>query len=530
MGSYLNPGNFSFRGSLRSKIYIDKSELIAKTNEVLCTEQKYICVSRPRRFGKSMAANMLAAYYDRSENTEDLFQNLTIGKDESYKEHLNQYDVIKINMQEFLSMSGTMEEMLEMLKKYLVSDFEETYPEVRFRDEKNLIQIMKDVFSYTKCPFVILIDAWDCLFREYKQDKEAQRKYLDFLRAWLKDKDYVAMAYMTGILPIKKYGSHSALNMFTEYSMTDPGSLAEYFGFTEQEVFEICEKYGMSFEKAKIWYDGYRLIVHQKEKDECYSMYSPKSVVEAMLRHRFGTYWNQTETYEALKIYIQMDMDGLKDSVVRMLTGESVPINIGTFSNDMTTFATKDDILTLLVHLGYLTYNSIDGSVSIPNKEVSQEYVNAISTMNWYGVADSLDASRKLLEALWAMDADVVAAGVEKAHEEISILQYNDENSLSCTIQLAFYYAREYYTIVRELPTGKGIADVCMIPRKWHLDKPAIVIELKWDKSAVGALEQIKEKHYGNILEDYQGNLLLVGINYNKTTKKHECVIENIKK
>ena len=530
MGSYLNPGNFSFRGSLRSKIYIDKSELIAKTNEVLCTEQKYICVSRPRRFGKSMAANMLAAYYDRSENTEDLFQNLAIGKDESYKEHLNQYDVIKINMQEFLSMSGTMEEMLEMLKKYLVSDFEETYPEVRFRDEKNLIQIMKDVFSYTKCPFVILIDEWDCLFREYKQDKEAQRKYLDFLRAWLKDKDYVAMAYMTGILPIKKYGSHSALNMFTEYSMTDPGSLAEYFGFTEQEVFEICEKYGMSFEKAKIWYDGYRLIVHQKEKDECYSMYSPKSVVEAMLRHRFGTYWNQTETYEALKVYIQMDMDGLKDSVVRMLTGESVPINIGTFSNDMTTFATKDDILTLLVHLGYLTYNSIDGSVSIPNKEVSQEYVNAISTMNWYGVADSLDASRKLLEALWAMDADVVAAGVEKAHEEISILQYNDENSLSCTIQLAFYYAREYYTIVRELPTGKGFADVCMIPRKWHLDKPAIVIELKWDKSAVGALEQIKEKHYGNILEDYQGNLLLVGINYNKTTKKHECVIENIKK
>ena len=518
MGSYLNPGNFSFRGSLRSKIYIDKSELIAKTNEVLCTEQKYICVSRPRRFGKSMAANMLAAYYDRSENTEDLFQNLAIGKDESYKEHLNQYDVIKINMQEFLSMSGTMEEMLEMLKKYLVSDFEETYPVVRFRDEKNLIQIMN------------LIDEWDCLFREYKQDKEAQRKYLDFLRAWLKDKDYVAMAYMTGILPIKKYGSHSALNMFTEYSMTDPGSLAEYFGFTEQEVFEICEKYGMSFEKAKIWYDGYRLIVHQKEKDECYSMYSPKSVVEAMLRHRFGTYWNQTETYEALKIYIQMDMDGLKDSVVRMLTGESVPINIGTFSNDMTTFATKDDILTLLVHLGYLTYNSIDGSVSIPNKEVSQEYVNAISTMNWYGVADSLDASRKLLEALWAMDADVVAAGVEKAHEEISILQYNDENSLSCTIQLAFYYAREYYTIVRELPTGKGFADVCMIPRKWHLDKPAIVIELKWDKSAVGALEQIKEKHYGNILEDYQGNLLLVGINYNKTTKKHECVIENIKK
>ena len=529
MGSYLNPGNFSFCGSLRSKIYVDKSKLIARTNEAICTEQKYICVSRPRRFGKSMAANMLAAYYDRSESTEELFQNLAISEDKSYKENLNQYDVIKVNIQEFLSMSGTIEEMLEMLRDYLVSDFEETYPKVRFRDKRNLIQVMKDVFSYTRCPFVILVDEWDCLFREYKQDKEAQKKYLDFLRAWLKDKDYVALAYMTGILPIKKYGSHSALNMFTEYSMTDPGDLAEYFGFTEQEVSALCQKYEMSFDEAKMWYDGYQLVAHRQTGDECYSMYSPKSVVEAMLRHKFGTYWNQTETYEALKIYIQMDMDGLKDSVVRMLAGEAIPIHIGTFSNDMTTFATKDDVLTLLVHLGYLTYNSIEETVSIPNKEVSQEYVNAISTMNWYGVADSVESSRKLLEALWAMDADAVAAGVEKAHEEISMLQYNDENSLSCTIQLAFYFAREYYMMIRELPTGKGFADVCMIPRPGHLDKPAIIIELKWDKSAVGAIEQIKEKQYGNALKDYQGNLLLVGINYNKTTKKHECVIEAIK-
>ena len=248
MGSYLNPGNFSFRGSLRSKIYVDKSKLIAKTNEVLCTEQKYICVSRPRRFGKSMAANMIAAYYERSENTEELFQNLAISEEASYKENLNQYDVIKINMQEFLSMSGSIEKMLEMLKNYLVADFEETYPEVHFRDKNNLIQTMKDVFSYTRCPFIILIDEWDCLFREYKQDKEAQKKYLDFLRAWLKDKDYVAMAYMTGILPIKKYGSHSALNMFTEYSMTNPGILAEFFGFTDEEVKALCEKYKMSFE------------------------------------------------------------------------------------------------------------------------------------------------------------------------------------------------------------------------------------------------------------------------------------------
>ena len=232
---------------------------------------------------------------------------------------------------------------------------------------------MKDIYAKTKRSFVILIDEWDCLFREYQQDQNAQKKYLDFLRAWLKDKDYVALAYMTGILPIKKYGSHSALNMFTEYSMTDPGDMAEYFGFTEQEVSDLCKKYQMSFDEAKQWYDGYDLIAHHQSGDRYYSMYSPKSVVEAMLRHKFGTYWNQTETYEALKIYIQMDMDGLQDSVVRMLAGESVSINIGTFSNDMTTFATKDDILTLLVHLGYLTYDSIRETAAIPNKEVSQE-------------------------------------------------------------------------------------------------------------------------------------------------------------
>ena len=530
MGSYLNPGNKGFQESLNSKIYVDKTGLIEKTNAALNTRQKFMCVSRPRRFGKSMAADMLAAYYDRESDSAELFESLKISKAESYEKHRNQYDVIKVNMQEFLSMTHRMDEMLSMLQKYLIFDLMDHFETVRFRDEHNLIQVMKDIYSKTNHSFIILIDEWDCLFREYKQDKEAQKEYLDFLRAWLKDKDYVALAYMTGILPIKKYGSHSALNMFTEYSMTDPGDLAEYFGFTEKEVFALCEKYDMSFEEAKMWYDGYQLIAHRQTGNEIYSMYSPKSVVEAMLRHKFGTYWNQTETYEALKIYIQMDMDGLKDSVVRMLAGDAVSINIGTFSNDMTTFATKDDVLTLLVHLGYLTYNSTAETVSIPNKEVSQEYINAISTMNWYGVAESVEASRKLLEALWEMDADAIAAGVEKAHEEISILQYNDENSLSCTIHLAFYFAREYYTMVRELPAGKGFADVCMIPRPHHRDKPAIVIELKWDKSAVGAIEQIKEKQYGNVLKDYQGNLLLVGINYNKTTKKHECVIEAMKK
>lgn len=282
----------------------------------------------------------------------------------------------------------------------------------------------------------------------------------------------------------------------------------------------------MNFDEAKQWYDGYKMIFHDKSKDFCYSMYSPKSVVEAMLRHRYGTYWNQTETYEALKIYIQMDIDGLKQSVIKMLSGESVVINTGTFSNDMITFYSKDDILTLLVHLGYLTYNSLDKSVSIPNEEVQQEYLNVISMMRWDGVISSISSSKELLENLWSMNNEKVAQGIDKAHQEISFIQYNDENSLSCVINLAFYYARQYYNIIREFPTGKGYADIVMISRKIYVDKPAIIIELKWDKSTSTALNQIKEKNYPEVLKDYKGNLLIVAINYNKVSKKHECSIK----
>jgi len=525
MGSYLNPGNKGFRESLESQIYVDKTMLIAQINAVINTKQKFICVSRPRRFGKSMAADMLSAYYGCGENTTGLFANLKIASDESYKEHLNKYDVIKINMQEFLSATHDVDEMLKALQKRVLMELKRVYPE--YVDEGQLVWSMQDVFAATKRPFVILIDEWDCLFREYAHNTNAQKKYLDFLRMWLKDQDYVALAYMTGILPIKKYGTHSALNMFTEYSMTDPGDLAEYFGFTEGEVRELCDEYDMSFEEARAWYDGYELVSKSRSGDRIFAMYSPKSVVEAMLRHEYDTYWNKTETYEALKVYIQMNMDGLKDAVVRMLAGDSMEINTGTFTNDMTTFASKDDVLTLLVHLGYLTYHRPDKSVSIPNREVAQEYVNAISTMDWGEVMRSVEDSRKLLQSLWDMDADAVAKGIDRAHEEISILQYNDENSLSCTINLAFYFAKEYYTIIRELPTGKGFADICLIPRQLHADKPAVVIELKKDKGAQGAIDQIRQKNYVQALEDYKGNLLLVGINYGKD-KKHTCVIEKM--
>ena len=520
MGVYLNPGNEKFAKAVQSEIYVDKTGLIEYTDQVINTVQRYVCVSRPRRFGKSMTADMLTAYYGKECDSRELFSGLKISQNAVFVQHLNQYPTIFLNMQEFLSRSKEIGQVIDRVRRMLLRELKNSYPDVDYFDDTDLVESMQDIYAATKQSFVIIIDEWDCVFREYQQDKKAQEEYLDFLRDFLKDKVYVALAYLTGILPIKKYGTHSALNMFDEFTMLDPGPLAEYVGFTEQEVQELCPQYDMSYDKMKQWYDGYDLKGIQ--------IYNPRSVVMSLSGHDFDSYWTKTETYEALKKYIQMDMYNLKELVTRLIAGSSIEINPDKFQNDMTTFASADDVLTLLVHLGYLTYDSDAEKVSIPNREVAQEYVNAVSTMDWHEVARSIEASRKLLEALWKMDEAAVAKGVEQAHKEISVLQYNNENALSCTINLAFYFAREYYTIIRELPTGKGFADICMIPRKIHADKPAVIIELKWDKSASGAIAQIKEKKYIDALSEYQGNLLLAGINYDKKIKKGVDISDSI--
>ena len=382
------------------------------------------------------------------------------------------------------------------------------------------MQVMMDSYLYDKCPFVILIDEWDCLFREHKEDKAGQKIYLDFLRILLKDRVYVALAYMTGILPIKKYGSHSALNMFNEYSMIRPYQFLPYFGFTESEVKELTTQYDMSFDEIEKWYNGYFTDRNQP-------IYGPRSVSEALINKTIDSYWNNTETYEALKVYIERNYDGLREKVTHLLTGANIKIDHRHFSNDMTTFESADDVLTLLVHLGYLTYNFEEKTVRIPNEEVKEEFVTSIKSLQWENVLNALNQSEELLQAIWYKESDVVAKAIEKVHEEnTSIIAYNNENSLSCIISLALYTAKEYYTIIRELPSGKGYADLVFIPRKKYQDKPAIVVELKWSKSVGGAIAQIKKRNYISALAEYKGNVLLVGVNYDKDNKNHQCIIE----
>ena len=487
MGRYLNPGNRAFQKSIRSEIYVDKTELIAYTNKVLETEQCYVCVSRARRFGKSMAAKMLAAYYSRGCQSEELFQNLKIIENPSFPEHLNQYDVIFLNMQQFLSTAGSGERLIEYIQTELLKELREEYPAYITSEEQQLVAALEELSAQTQRGIVFIIDEWDCIFREKTKDLQVQTAYLDFLRNLLKDRDYVSLAYMTGILPIKKYGTHSALNMFNEYSMTDPGPLAEYVGFTEDEVRELCQRYAMDFDEVKRWYDGYCL-------DDLH-IYSPKSVVEAMRNRKLNSYWTQTETYEALRIYLDMNFDGLKDDIILMLGGNYCGVNPTTFSNDMTTFASKDDVLTLLVHLGYLAYDNKRKEIFIPNEEIRAEFVTAIEGSGWQEVIRSISASRELLEKTWCLDEKAVAAGLDAVHmDTTSILNYHNENALSCVISLAYYSARDEYRLIRELPTGKGFADVVFVPYRFS-NRSAMIVGLKRDQSADGAIAQKRSGH-----------------------------------
>ena len=518
MGVYLNPGNGMFQEAVQSEIYVDKTELIKYTNKAIGTSQKNICISRPRRFGKSMTASMLVAYYDESCDSSKLFDKFKIAKDEDYQKHLNKYSVIALNIQNFLSLMPDVKDMLALLQRRVLAELKKAYPDCVTEGECFLSLALDDIYSKTKEKFIFVIDEWDCLLREKKENTREQKVYLDFIRNLLKDKPYVALAYMTGILPIKKYGSHSALNMFFEYSMTNPNMFEEYVGFTETEVLELCSEYKMDLEEMMNWYDGYSFetVPH---------VYNPKSVVEAIIRKQFGSYWTRTETYEALKCYIDMNLNGLKDAITCMLGGETIKIDPETFQNDMTTFETKDDVLTLLVHLGYLAFDKKTSSVFIPNREVRGEFVRAINGVNWASVAKAIEDSEKLLKATLAMDEKAVEEMLDIVHaENTSILTYNDENSLSCVITLAYYSAMNEYTIVRELPSGKGFADIVFIPKK-KSDKPALVVELKYNKTAESAIKQIKDKRYTEKLKEYEGNMLLVGINYDDK-KKHQCIIE----
>lgn len=528
MGVYLNQRSNGFQACRNDTVFVDKSLLIDELNKIICGERCFLCVARPRRFGKSSNIKMLSAYYNCEEDNHALFDDLKIAKTADYEKHLNKYEVIWIDVQSFWSRGREVSKMKELIETDLLYDLRTRFPEVA-ADGADLTTMLRRIFASTGKQFIFLVDEWDCIFREAKKEKAQQEEYLDYLRLLFKGQNYIALVYMTGILPIKKYGTHSALNMFTESTLTSPFYYAEYFGFTEEEVRGLCTRFNRSFEETKAWYDGYELERFKDDTMEVISLYNPMAVSNAMT-YKFQNYWNKTEFYFALQHYILLNYAGLKEDVVRMIAGEEVRVDTESFVNDFDTFASKDDVLTLLIHLGYLTYNSEQSTVRIPNKEIRDEFRTSIKNSNggFPVVAEAVQNSFDLLEAIWAGDAERMASAIEDVHNGVSIFKYNDENSLSCVLKLAMFAASEYYNEFREMATGKGFADIVYLPRPLHADKPAMVVELKCDATAQTAIKQIRERGYLSSLGGYKGEVVLVGVSYDRQTKRHSCVIERI--
>ena len=412
--------------------------------------------------------------------------------------------------------------VVSYIQEQVIAELKTEYPECVLDTDISLPSVLAKINALTKEQFIIIIDEWDCLFREDKNNEKLQKEYINLLRGLFKGTPlgaFLKLAYITGILPIKKYGTQSALNNFREHTMVSPRQMAEYVGFTETEVKNLCEAHDLSFKEMQRWYDGYYF-------DKTGHVYSPNSVIEAVDNREFGNYWSRTETYESLKTYIAMDFKGLRQLIVDMLGGSGCSIDVESFQNDITSFYSADDVITLLIHMGYLAYDSKTKKVFIPNEEVRSVFLRAVKNDGWNDVIKAVNKSEALLQATLAMDEKTVAQMIQEVHmQNVSSLIYNNEISLSSVIALAYYSACKDYTLIREMPTGSGFADMVFLPKRSSLN-PALILELKWDKTARGAISHIKNKKYVSALQEYKGNILLVGISYEKKSKKHQCRIE----
>ena len=522
MGNYINPGYSGF-AEIRNAEYVDKSGLIELVNETIRTPQKLTCVSRPRRFGKSFAAKMLAAYYDRSCDAHELFDDLEIASRPSYEKHLNKYDVIYVDMTTELGAVGE-KGLLDHLKDGVCGELAQLYPALE--TSGGLMETLANAVELSGVQFFMIVDEWDAPIREASYNAAFQRDYLLFLRMLFKSSSMTpkvfAGAYITGILPVKKDRSQSAVSEFQEYTMVDPFRFAPYIGFLEDEVRALCERNGVSFDDMKAWYDGYRFR-------NVKSVYNPNSVMQAAKRGVFKSYWAHTSAADSLLEYIRLDYAGLSRTVAELLGGVPVKVDTTGFSNDLVTFRSIDDVLTLLVHLGYLSYDPKTETARIPNEEIRREFQKSIKQIDRAEAVARVAASVKLLDDTAHGDAAAVATQLERVHAEWPSLHYNTEQALRSTIKLAYFAYADHYLRFEELPAGVGVADIVYFPKR-DSSYPALVVELKWNSSAESAIAQIRDKRYPDAIADYRGELLLVGVSYDKDAapgaRSHTCVIE----
>ncbi|MDB2158107.1 AAA family ATPase [Clostridium butyricum] len=517
MAIYLNsdkPFN-NYKKLLNTKYFVDKSLIIEKINEVIDTADGYICITRPRRFGKSSVADMLGAYYSKAVDSKAIFDNLKISSCDSYKENLNKYNVIYISFNRLSDRGNTYDDYIERIKTNIRRDIVEKYPHI---DVDKYFSI-SDMLESLNDKFIFILDEWDYIFSNNLYE-ENQNDYLEFLRDILKDQPYVSLAYMTGVLPIKKYSSGSALNMFDEFTFLKDRKYGEYFGFTEKEVIKLCEKNGeLDFEELERWYNGYLTV-------KGIQIYNPRSVVKALQNSYCESYWTNTGAMDEVAEYLKYNTLEIREDVIEMVSGNEIDIHIDEeFRAGQKAPKTKEEIYSAMIILGFLAYH--DGYLKIPNKELMKEFEKALKDEEFGEVAEIINNSRKLLKDTVNRDEEAVVKLVHDIHNsEIPILQYNDENSLACVITLAYLSARDIYRIEREEKTGKGYADFSFHPRR--KSDTALIIELKKNETVQKAIQQIKDKEYVQKFKKEYNNILAVAICYDFNNKEHTCKIEKI--
>ena len=544
MGTYLNPGDSLFRKEVATDPYVDKTEMISCLNAVTITTDKCVCVTRPRGFGKTYAVDMVSAYYGRGDDSREVFGGLKLARTAPAKNgcgplawdaYLGKFDVIRLAMTEFFGEGMPFEEGLDRLQECVVSELKEAYPDVRLPEDGRLLRAVQRVYLATGRQFVVVIDDWDAIFRSTYYDEEDQERYTDFLRDLLKDQMHVALAYMTGILPIKKFGNGSGLNCFREFSMTDVSELAPYVGLTEDEVRDLCDRNGCDFDAVRKSCGGYKVrgVAPLPEGGGLrgapprYSLCRSQSVVEAVTTGKVTSHWNQTEPYEALDEYITKDLEGLKEKVALLMDGSSIKIRTFGFANDMTTFRRADDVLTLLVHLGCLAFDVDTSEARIPNCEAMEAFLEVTGGGDWQNAFKSLEASRELLEATLAMDTERVADLFGRACDRAGMVDFGGTDARDRAIRDAYFAVLAHHAEVSWFD-WEGDFDVAYVPAPSHPEMPALVVRLRRGRDATTELSRIRNGRPVTF-KQYTGDMLLVSISYDTDAPGHDrysCVID----
>lgn len=518
MAIYLNTNAAykDFEMLRNDRYFVDKSAMIEKVSERIKTKNRYLCITKPRRFGKTSALNMLGAYYGKAYPSDTLFEGLDISKSKSYDLYLNKYNIINISMNGLPETGNTYADYLELVVESIKDDIKEAYPELGKKEFRRL----PDLLAATGDEFIFIIDEWDYIF-SHDLYQENQSDFLEFLRSLLKDQPYVALAYMTGVLPIKKYSTGSALNMFDEYTMLNDSFFEEYFGFTEQEVEALCKRQSkLSLSEIEEWYNGYIA-------DNGGRIYNPRSVVLALINGKCQSYWTRTGKMDEVLFFLKYNIGEVRDDVVKMVNHLPVRMEIlEEYTAGQGNPVYREEIYAAMIIYGLLSYH--EGELTIPNKELMLEFQKALRDDEFGYVAELVRNSEEMLKATLDKKEDIVVSYLHNIHNsEIPVLKYNDENSLSCVVTLAYLSARNKYKIEREEKSGKGFADFIFYPRRKNL--PGIIVELKADGTPEAAIAQIKEREYSEKLKkENVGNILMVGIGYDTNKKEHQCMIEEI--